>query len=66
MRTDRPVFFQHMRTLGNSKTDDKQYEEHYSALITADVCGCVCVCLYRGDAVGQVVLAGDTQQFILR
>lgn len=27
---------------------------------------CVCVCVYRGNAVGQVVLAGDAQQLILR
>lgn len=69
MRTRRPVFFQHMTTLEKKKKKSQlvpQLKWLETILFKRNKGLCLNnMCLYRGNAIGQVVLAGDTQQFIL-
>lgn len=61
VRTHRPVFFKHVTTLKKGSTITV-----IKVKFTNRVLEYVGDCCYRGDAVGQVVLAGDAQQLVLR
>lgn len=60
MWADGPVFLQHVTTLMKPLTN---ISAGRAAFRNSGVR--VATCLYRGDAVGDVVLAGDAQQLVL-
>lgn len=61
MRARGPIFFEHMTTLERKQDDKIKYKD-----LQATFNGLRRRPGYRGDAVGQVVLAGDAQQLVLR